>query len=158
MVGPMRLGKDIFVIDKYFKIYFRNALKPYGINASEAMVLLALYTKGGEMGNSIFDEIHRGKFGKTQEQIINDLHYDKGAMTRIMQSLEQCGLVIRKNNPGDSRSFVFHTTAKADAFKPRLIEILRKWNSSLLDGIEHADIIKEAVSKMSRNARRTVLE
>ena len=158
MVEPMALGKDIFVIDKYFKIYFKNALRPYGINAAEAMVLLALYTKGGKMGNSVFDEIHKDKLGKTQEQIINDLQYDKGATTRIMQSLEKCGLVIRKNNPGDNRSFVFVATAKADAFKPRLIDILRKWNSLLLDGVEHVDIIKAATYTMSQNAKRAVLE
>lgn len=158
MVEPMALGKDIFVIDKYFRIYFKNALRPYGINPAEAMVLLTLYSKGGKMGECVFDEIHGDRLGKTQEQMIRDLQYDKGAMTRIMQSLEKNGLVLRKKNPADNRSFIFVATTKADAFKPCLLEILRRWNHSLLDGIECADAVTAAVSQMSQNAKRATVE
>jgi DNA-binding MarR family transcriptional regulator len=150
------LGRDIFVIDKYFRIYFKNALKKYDLNATEAMVLLALYERGGNIGENVFDDIHRNKLSKSQEQIISDLQYDKAAMTRTMQSLESKGFVTRRANPHDSRSFLFTVTEKADQFKPSLLHVLRDWNQHLLCDIENLDVVSAAVRQMAQNAKQAV--
>lgn len=156
MIEHSVLGRDIFIIDKYFKLYLKRELKKFDLNTSEAMVLLALYGKGSEMGENVFDEIHEGKLSKTQEQIIHDLHYDKAAMTRIMRSLEEKELVYRKENQADSRSFLFAATKKADAFKPELIAVLKRWNDTLLKGIENPDLIKIVTGKMAENAKNSI--
>jgi DNA-binding MarR family transcriptional regulator len=142
------------VIDKYFRIYFKNRLKKYGLNATEAMVLLALYEKGGSLQEDVFDDIHGHKLTKSQEQIITDLQYDKAAMTRIMQSLEGKDYVTRMVNPVDSRSYLFTATEKADAFKPELIDILRDWNNLLLEGIGNLDMVGASINQMAENARQ----
>ena len=150
------LGRDIFVIDKYFRIYFKNALRQYGLSATEAMVLLALYERGGNLMEDVFQDIHGQKLQKSQEQIISELQYDKAAMTRTMQSLEGKGFVIRRDNPRDSRSFLFSATGKADAFKPILIGFLRDWNQLLLNGIGDLEIISEAIKRMADNVKQAV--
>jgi DNA-binding MarR family transcriptional regulator len=150
------LGRDIFVIDKYFRIFFKNALRPYGLNATEAMVLLALYERGGSLGEDVFQDIHGHKLQKSQEQIISDLQYDKAAMTRTMQSLEGKGFVVRGENPRDSRSFLFSATEKADAFKPNLIGCLREWNQLLLEEIGDLDIVSRAIKRMADNAKHAI--
>ncbi|MDP4119923.1 MAG: MarR family transcriptional regulator [Bacillota bacterium] len=150
------LGRDIFVIEKYFRLYFKNALKEYDVNSTEAMVLLAFYEKGGPLKEDVFKDIHENQFAKTQDQIISELHYDKAAMTRTMQSLEKKGFVIRKDNPDDSRSFLFFVTDKANQFKPKLINILKEWNDLLMKDIENIDIVKTATKKMAQNARQMI--
>jgi len=150
------LGRDIFVIDKYFRLFFKNALRHYDLNPTEAMVLLSLYEKGGRLREDVFDDIHEHKLSKSQDQLIADLHYDKAAMTRTMQLLEGNGYVIRRDHPSDSRSYLFTATEKADTFKPVLIGILREWNNLLTSDIEDLDIVNTAIKRMAENAKQAV--
>ncbi|MEF9951498.1 MAG: MarR family winged helix-turn-helix transcriptional regulator [Clostridium sp.] len=145
------IGKNIFVIDKYFKLHFKNELKKYSLNTAEGMVLLALYEGDKKTEGEILSSIHKCEMGMTQEQIIYELHYDKSVMARTMQSLENKGYVIRNPNPNDSRSFIFSLTNKAKEFRPTLINILRDWTSQLLNGIDNIDIVRDALSKMKDN-------
>ncbi|MEG0480867.1 MAG: MarR family winged helix-turn-helix transcriptional regulator [Clostridium sp.] len=145
------IGKDIFVIDKYFKLHFKTELKKYSLNTAEGMVLLALYEGDMKTEGEIFLSIHKCNMGMTQEQIIDVIHYDKGVMARTMQSLENKGYVIRNQNPQDSRSFIFSLTSNAKEFKPTLINILKDWTIKLLSGIDNIDYIKDALSKMKDN-------
>lgn len=147
-------GKDFFIIDKSFRLYTKSCLKKYDINLSEAMVLLALFSSGGQTGENVFLQIHQKEFKKTQEEIINELHYDKGGMTRIMQSLEKKDIVVRTPNPKDNRSIVFKTTKKADELKPKILEILSSWNDLIMQGVENLDIITKSTNIMAKNAKQ----
>lgn len=150
------LGRDIFVIDKYFRIYFKQALRPHDLSPTEAMVLLALYERGGNLMEDVFQDIHGQRLQKTQDQIISELQYDRAAMTRTMQALEGKGFVIRRENPRDSRSFLFSATEKADAFKPQLVGFLRDWNQLLLNGIGDLQIVSGAIKRMANNAKQAI--
>jgi len=150
------LGRGIFVIDKYFRIYLRNSLRQYGLSTTEAMVLLALYERGGSLMEDVFQDIHGPRLQKSQGQIISELQYDKAAMTRTMQSLEDKDFVVRRENPNDSRSFLFSATEKADEFKPILIGFLRDWNQLLLNGIGDLEIVSGAIERMADNAKQAV--
>lgn len=145
------IGKDIFVIDKYFKLYFKTELKVYNLNTAEGMVLLALYEGDMKTECEIFSSIHKCSMGMTQEQIIYELHYDKGVMARTMQSLESKEYVTRESNPNDSRSYIFSLTDKARDFKPTLINILKGWTLKLIDGVDNIDEVKKALNKMKNN-------
>ncbi|MEG0979362.1 MAG: MarR family transcriptional regulator [Oscillospiraceae bacterium] len=134
------IGKNILIIDKYFKIYFKNALKIYGLNASEGLALLMLY---------------EGKC-QTQDQIISELHYDKGVIARTMKELEDKGYVERNENPVDNRSFIFNVTEKSELVRPHIIRILKSWSDKLMDGIDDIEVLKMAITKMSINAYNTV--
>ncbi len=150
------LGRDIFVIDKYFRLYFKHSLQQYNLNVTEAMVLLALYERGGKLMEDVFQDIHQQRLQKSQDQIISDLQYDRAAMTRTMQSLESKDFVIRRENPDDSRSFLFSATQKADTFKPQLVGLLRDWNQLLLNGIDDLEIVSGAIRRMANNARQAI--
>jgi len=147
-------GRNIMVIDKYFKLYFRRMLKEYDLNSAEGMVLLALYGSDGLTEKQILTSIHSGTGAQTQEQIIRELHYDKGVLTRTMQSLEEKEYVTRCKNPQDSRAFDFHLTEKAKEFRPKIMKILSHWHVHLIDGIDEKtlDLLDKTLETMAKNA------
>lgn len=147
-------GRNIMVIDKYFKLYFRRMLKEYDLNSAEGMVLLALFGSDGLTEKQILTSIHSGTGAQTQEQIIRELHYDKGVLTRTMQALEEKEYVRRSKNPQDSRAYDFHLTEKAKDFRPKLMKILSQWHTHLVDGIDQKtlDLLDETLEAMAKNA------
>lgn len=153
MVEYKAIGVNMFIIDKYFKLYLKKSLRKYDLNAAEGLVLLVFLKHHNKMTQDELDEIHKKRAGKTQDEIISELHYDKGVMARTMQSLECKNYVTRKNNPNDSRSYIFELTQKAISLKPELIKILNEWNNTLLQGIdkELASLVKSQLDKMVDN-------
>lgn len=147
-------GRNIMVIDKYFKLYFRRMLKEYDLNSAEGMVLLALFGSDGLTEKQILTSIHSGTGAQTQEQIIRELHYDKGVLTRTMQSLEEKEYVSRCKNQQDNRAFDFHLTEKAKVFRPKLMMILSQWHLHLIDGIDKKtlDLLDQTLETMAKNA------
>lgn len=141
------IGRNINVVDKYFRIYLRNCLNPYGLNAAEGTVLLNMYEKHSDASENPLN-------GTTQEELIAGLRYDKGVMTRTMKSLEEKGYVMRSINPNDSRSYVFTLTGKGNSFKTNLVSILRQWADILFKGVDEASItaLEKALNTMSENA------
>ena len=99
-------------------------------------------------------------FATTQNQLIDDLHYDKGVMTRTIQSLEQKGFVQRADNPLDSRSFLLNVTEQAVEFKPVLINILKRWHNFILLGFDEAtlDMLNQSLIIMAENAADAMKE
>lgn len=136
MFNHKNIGLNIFIIDKYFKVYLKQSLKQYNLNSAEGLVLLVLYKYQGEVSANSLDDFHSQGIGKTQDEIISELHYDKGVITRTMQSLEDKHYVIRKNNPLDNRSYIFELTKEGFLFKPTLMNILAQLNNMMLEGID----------------------
>jgi DNA-binding MarR family transcriptional regulator len=141
------------LIEKYFKLFFRANLKEHDLNAAEGIVLLLMYEKEMEPNSNTIENIHKSIRGKTLDQMIDEIHFDKAFMTRTMQSLESKGFVVRNPNPTDNRSFVFTLTGKAAAFRPTLLNILKLWNDSLMKNVEsqNIEIIRKALSQMASN-------
>jgi len=137
------IGRRIMIIDKYFKLFLKDSLKKYGLNSAEGLVLLVLY----------------GEDGKTQEQLIDELQFDKGVMTRTMKELEKKEYVTREKNALDNRSFLFFLTDKAVVFKETLIAILKEWNDIILQDIdgsllEQVDSVLDIISENAMNRVR----
>lgn len=135
------IGRNMMIADKYFKLYLRNELQPYDLNAAEGVVLLMLYQQAAS-------------HGKTQDELIREIHYDKGVMTRTMKELEQKGFVLREQNPLDSRSYLFSLSEKGRDFKETLTAILQRWNEALLADLPREDLllVEAALSRMAQNA------
>lgn len=135
------IGRNMMISDKYFKLYLRDALAPYGLNATEGVVLLMMFHSAVAQKN-------------TQEDLIRRIHYDKGVMTRTMKELEQKGFVSREPNPTDSRSYLFSLTKAGEALKEPLFDTVRRWNERLLAGIDERDLetVKNVLGKMAQNA------
>ena len=147
------IGRNIIIIEKYFKLFFRASLREYDLSAAEGIVLLLLYEKEMEPNNKTIETIHKSVRGKTQDEMIDEIHFDKASMTRTMQSLEGKGFVVRNANPNDNRSFLFTLTGKAAEFKPLLLNILKQWNEKLLKNIDSKDIdiAGKVLSQMAAN-------
>lgn len=135
------IGRNMMIADKYFKLYLRNELQPYDLNAAEGVVLLMLYQQAAS-------------HGKTQDELIREIHYDKGVMTRTMKELEQKGFVLREQNPLDSRSYLFSLSEKGRDFKETLTAILQRWNEALLADLPREDLllVEAALNRMAQNA------
>lgn len=154
------IGRNILIIDKYFKLYLKTSLKYHDLNTAEGMVLLTLYEHTGQTSAQVLQNIHHKNFSTTQNQLIDDLHYDKGVMTRTIQSLDQKGFVQRADNPLDSRSFLLNVTNKALEFKPVLINILKRWNDFILLGFDEAtlNILNQSLIIMAESAADAMKE
>ncbi len=148
------VGRSNMIIEKYFKLYFRNNLKKYDLNTAEGLILLLMMEKEMKPQYNALDKMHQLIKGQTQDQMNDEIHYDKAVMTRTMQSLESKGYVERRINPADRRSSVFSLTKKAIDFKSTLIDILTLWNDGLQKGIdkEKLEIVKTVLSQMANNA------
>lgn len=153
-------GRNIMVIDKYFKLYFRRRLKAHDLNSAEGMVLLALYGSDGMTERQIFNSLHSNVPAQTQEQLIRELHYDKGALARTMKALEEKDFVQRAKNQRDSRAVDFNLTDKARELRPRIMEILVDWNDALIGGIPADDLDRtiDTLERMAANAAVKVRE
>lgn len=153
MFNHKNIGLNIFIIDKYFKVYLKQSLKQYNLNSAEGLVLLVLYKYQGKFSKNYLDEYHSHDIGQTQDEIISELHYDKGVITRTMQSLEDKHYVVRKNNPQDNRSYIFQLTKEGILFKPTLMNILIQLNNMMLEGIddETIDLLNSKLNQIVDN-------
>lgn len=80
-------GKNMSNITKHFRIYFNYGMKPYGLTATQGLILLVLY----------------GNDGANQEQLIEVLNYDKSVMARTVKSLVDLGYIERRVKSKDKR-------------------------------------------------------
>lgn len=149
------IGHNIMAFDKYFRVYLKNCLNDYDLNIAEGMVLLSVREKGRENEGENIDRILTSEPETTQDQLVQELHYDKSVMTRTMQSLEAKEYVIRAVNPKDSRSFVFSLTEAGSAFKAVLMTIMTEWNAEVLDGFtpKEIDLMNDMLARLAQNAK-----
>ena len=150
--------RNNMIIGKYFRLFFRNSLRQYDLNTAEGMVLLLLLEKETNPQRNTIEKMHKIIKGQTQDQIIDEIHYDKSVMTRTMKSLESKGYVARNVNPVDSRSYIFSLTKKAADFKPTLLNVLELWNDGLRRDIDEATLetASIALSRMANNALKLI--
>lgn len=158
MLKSATIGCNILIIEKYFKSFLKGSLKNYELNTAEGMVLLALYGHNDQMDAQILKDSDINLVGTSQDQLIDELHYDKSVITRTMQSLEKKRYVIRKNNTEDTRSYFFKLTDKAFTFKQTLIEILKEWNEHILGDFDESilNLLDNMLATVAKNATKTI--
>jgi len=118
------VGKNLFTVQRYFKIFLNYRLKKHGLNGAQFMVLLILTKQDG----------------LSQEAINEGLQFDKGFLARVAKSLEKEGYIIRKVNQEDRRAYKLYLTDKAKAIKPMIFEILNEWDNTILEGVNEREI------------------
>ncbi len=136
MLDIMDLGYNLINVDKHIRLFLKKELKKHCLSATEGLVLLLLLRQEHQIETGK----RRETVGLTQERIMQDLHYDKGVMTRVMQSLERQGYVARRANPEDGRSYLFSLNDKAFFIKEELIAILQCWQKEVFGGFSEEDI------------------
>lgn len=71
--------------------------------------------------------------GISQEQLSQRIAVNKSNVTRQLCALEQNGFIHRQPSPEDKRVLQVFPTEKAEALYPKVLDIMRLWNSLLLE-------------------------
>lgn len=132
-------GRLIAVIHRKAQIFWTQALKEAGISTAEYPVLLRLYS-----GDGI-----------TQEQLTQELLVDKSAVTRVVQSLLNKGLIERKRDEWDHRCYRIFLTEKADAHRKIIESAQFQWNNILQDQMDETErqIFQRLLKQAADNAK-----
>lgn len=71
--------------------------------------------------------------GISQEQLSQRIAVNKSNVTRQLCALEQNGFIRRQPSPEDKRVLQVFPTERAEALYPKVLDIMRLWNSLLLE-------------------------
>ncbi|HWP79301.1 MAG TPA: hypothetical protein VN446_01555 [Candidatus Acidoferrum sp.] len=145
---------DIWYINRSIRMYTRDALRPLGLNIAEAMALKLLDCMGGEASQRQL----RFQISEISASGDGGLPFDKGLMTRTMQSLESKEYVLRGRNPSDNRSFLFCLTGKGREFCAHLSGIMMGLVDRAIAGIpeEELEYCARVLSKVKENLGKAI--
>ncbi len=130
------IGQSIFIAEKYFKQFFKEAVKPFDLNRAEAMTLMMLCT----------------------DNSLADLHYDKGVLSRTLQSLEDKGYITKNASTVDGRANDVKVTASAIEIGKSIDNIIVDWNDKVLSGIEDKELLEKMLCILTENAQKLANE
>jgi DNA-binding MarR family transcriptional regulator len=104
----------------------------------------------------VFNSIALGK-GRTIGEFCRLLGYDSGAMTRLLDRIENKGLIRRVPNPEDRRSFLLELTPESRAVFPQAKKRVRAVFKRLLAGIDEkqAAVLRQSLEQLLANAARS---
>ena len=113
-------------------------LAPFDITGAQLVILVALATGEAESAASLC----RG------------ISYDPGAMTRMIDRLEQKGLIRRTDHPDDRRRVGLELTAEGKAVYPKLRAALMAVQNRFLCGFSKSDVrqLEILLQRMLANA------
>ncbi|MGD8174591.1 MarR family winged helix-turn-helix transcriptional regulator [Marinimicrobium sp. ARAG 43.8] len=97
-------------------------LKPLGLTAAQYGVIANL-TRGFE----------------TPAQLCQQMRYDRGAMTRLLDRMEAKGLVVRKPHQNDLRSVRVCLTGKGRAIQPEIAPVIDQLYQQALAGLSDSE-------------------
>lgn len=117
------VGRSISLIHRYTIIHINKKLENYNIGIGQLHFLLSL---------SHYNAIN-------QEQLANYLKIDKATSARAIRKLEKEGLVKRKINPQDKRSYNIFITKKGRELIPKIRKITKKWTELLFTDFNKND-------------------
>jgi DNA-binding MarR family transcriptional regulator len=110
-----------------------RALAPFDITAPQLIVLASVANKEADSAAGLCKSIS----------------YDPGAMTRMIDRLEQKGLVRRIRNPEDRRAMNLELTVAGRALYPQLLAVKENVQAQLLRGFS-ADEVQQLESFLHR--------
>ncbi|MBW8382400.1 MAG: MarR family transcriptional regulator [Youngiibacter sp.] len=117
---------DISVFNKYGKQKLDEMLYPLGIQWRELVVML------------VIEQVP----GIPQTRLIPFLQTDKANVTKLLQAMEQRGLIVRNADGDDQRNKVCQLTYQGESMTPKLNQILDLWESSCFQGIDRDELIE----------------
>lgn len=98
--------------------------------------------------------------GITQKDLAHRAEKDQTNITRILDQLQRKGLVERRPNSVDRRSFLTFITDKGKSLNQVLLPIESQVVNSAMDGLSKEDMerLRAALILITRNANRTINE
>ena len=95
---------------------------------------------------------------KSASDLCKGISYDAGAMTRMIDRLEEKGLLRRSRDPGDRRLVNLELTEKGNAALPRMRDVSMKVLNRFLQGFTKAEArqLEGFLTRMLENTPRGV--
>jgi DNA-binding MarR family transcriptional regulator len=93
---------------------------------------------------------------KSASDLCKGISYDAGAMTRMIDRLEEKGLLRRSRDPGDRRLVNLELTEKGNAALPRMRDVSMRVLNRFLQGFTKAEArqLEAFLTRMLENAPR----
>ena len=131
------IGRLISILHRRAQSHYTRALKEFGISSAEYPVLFYLQREEG----------------RTQDEIAAELSIDKSAVTRIVRSLCDKGLVTRSQDSEDRRCNRVWLTGRGHDTAGPIRQAKKEWSAILLDHIseEEQDILAGLLERMAAN-------
>ena len=113
-------------------------LAPFDISAAQFVILVALATGEADSASTL----------------CKGISYDPGAMTRMIDRLEQKGLIRRTDHPDDRRRVGLELTAEGRAVYPKLLAASVAVQNRFLRGFSKSDVreLEGLLKRMFANA------
>ncbi|MBP1153321.1 MULTISPECIES: MarR family transcriptional regulator [unclassified Paenibacillus] len=98
--------------------------------------------------------------GISQKDLAQRAEKDQTNITRILDQLERKGLVERRPNAVDRRSFLTFITDKGKSVNEVLLPVEKEVINSALQGLskEEIDLLRVMLNRITRNANRIINE
>jgi DNA-binding MarR family transcriptional regulator len=80
--------------------------------------------------------------GIPQTRLIPFLQTDKANVTKLLQTMEKRGLIVRNADGDDQRNKVCQLTDQGASMTPKLNQILDLWESTCFQGIDRDELIE----------------
>src|SRR5690242_15646567 len=134
---PFEIGETAHVLRKAFD---RRAVG-LGVTRAQWKVLFRLHRQPG----------------LRQIELADMLDIEPITLSRIVDRLEESGLVERRPDPSDRRAWRLHVTAKAQPLIAKLRAVADEMTSDAFAGIDpkHIEIIRQVLGRVRENASRT---
>ncbi len=95
----------------------------------------------------------REQDGLSQKELADRIDKDQPNLTRILDKLEQKGLIRRADNANDRRAFFIYLTPAGEALMEKLIPIAERVSIDATDGFtqEESELLKNLLNRIRRN-------
>lgn len=114
------IGKLISYINRLNQKHLARMFKPHDI---------------GSGGHHSYLKAILQRPGVNQDQLTNDLKFDKATTARSVRQLEEAGYIERRVDPNDRRAYLLYPTKRAVDFEPVLYQTLLAANEQLTSSL-----------------------
>jgi MarR family transcriptional regulator for hemolysin len=144
--SEFRIGFLVHDVSRLRQILFDQAMRPHGVTRAQWW-LLAQLSRNGEGGMA-------------QAELARLLGLGKVATGSMIDRLEAAGLLLRQTDTLDRRVNRIRVTAKGRAIQKRMVEIGRRLNGQVLEGLSPAELAAadRVLTALKRNLRRALRE
>ncbi len=144
MILNKQVGVFLNLVHFQFKQFLSKVFQNHGFNLTPEQFLVM---------DTLWDE---GVL--SQQQIANILIKDKNSITKLIDSLERKGLVVRETGSSDKRVKMIHLTEKAIIIKEDLTLVALKSTDEIIKDIPNEELISfiKVLNKMSSNMSRYI--
>lgn len=118
------LFKDFSCIHRHSQIYLLSKLKENNLGDCHPPVLVTIYLNEG----------------LSQNELSKILHFNKGAIAKLVKSLEENGYIKRLADENDRRAHRLYLTDKGKQVIPILFSFEEDWANKAVDGLTDKEL------------------